>query len=138
MLELTLEELKKIKVYKKKNAVHDDVADLTEKVLYLYEEMLFFAQKSHDKELFKKIDFQGFYSQAEPDDDSDYFNYAEFLIFELHKFPILKSTTQFGSIPFGTWYPISLYEKKLKIWEKHLKQGHDEMTIKLIETILEV
>ena len=137
MLELTLEELKKIKIYKKKNALHDDVAGLTEKVLYLYEEMLFFAQKSHDKELLKKIDFQGFYSEAESGDDSDYLNYAEFLLFTLYKFPVLRSTTQYQKITSNIWLTIPIYEDQLKVWEKHGEPSSDEMTKKIVLEILE-
>lgn len=136
MLELTFEELKKLKTYKKKNDVHNDVADLTEKILYLYEEMLFFAQKSHDKELFKQIDFQGFYSQAEEGDDSNYFNYAEFLIFNLNKFPVLKSTTQCQTIKFDIWQTIPTYKEQLRVWEQHGEPNSDEMTKEIVLDIL--
>lgn len=135
MLDFTNEELKKLNNFKRKHKIDPEVFVFTEQVLYLYEEMLFFAQKNHDKELFKKIDFQGFHSDASSSDESEYCDYAELLILKLNKYPTIKSTIKDDKISNDIWQIIR-YANQLEIWENHHKPSSDEMTKEIIEKIL--
>ncbi len=137
MLYLTSDELIKVQKFLKKERIDNEVTIFTDQILELYEEMLIFAQKSNNQELFKRIDFQGFYCQAEPGDYADYYNYAMFLIFKLNKFQVLKSKTQYETIKFDIWQSLSKYEKQLKIWKKYHKPNSDKMLQVMIKEIIE-
>lgn len=134
MLDLTDEELKKLNNFKKKNDIDDEVAEFTEQVLEMYEEMLCFT-KYNALEIFTKFQFHGFYSEGCTHDESEYYNYADYLIFTLDKYPTLRSITRFDNIRAEIFQNFT-YINQLNIWKKHHKPNSEAMTKEIIEKIL--